>query len=183
MHHKRVWGALVAGVATLLMVSVAPANAAPGDRAPEAATVNQITLRLASDAGQVANVRGAAQGDDIPVIQYPWTGNTNERWEVEPTSAGYYRLKAVHSGKCLNVRGGGNEDDARIIQYTCGNAANEQWKFVPKGIGYQVVARGSGKCLNVRGGVGANNPLIQYTCTANGADNDVWLPVWEDASK
>ncbi|PPK62785.1 hypothetical protein V5P93_004040 [Actinokineospora auranticolor] len=37
----------------------------------------------------------------------------------------------------------------------------------------------SGKCLNVQYGVGQGNALIQYTCSAGGVDNDVWLTVWE----
>lgn len=150
-----------------------------GGAAPRAIVAQQFTLRLAGNPGQVANVQGASTQDGAPVIQYPWSGTTNERWEADSALGGYYRFKAVHSGKCLNVSGGGTAGDTPVIQYTCGSADNELWKFVPKGIGYQIVAKSSGKCLNVRGGVGVGNPLIQYDCTTQGAPNDVWLPVWE----
>ncbi|MFL4909184.1 RICIN domain-containing protein [Streptomyces sp. MMS24-I2-30] len=172
-------GAAAAG-AGLVLGSHVSATAQPSQAlSSQAVQVQQVTLRLASDPGQVANVSGASQEKGARVIQWPLSRTDNERWEPEAVSGGYYRFRAVHSGKCLNVKGGGNESDTDIIQYTCGNAANEQWKFVPRGIGYQIVARSSNKCLNVRGGVGKGNPLIQYTCTANGAPNDVWLPVWE----
>ena len=169
--------ALSAGLATGLS---GPA-AATGSHglAPRAVVAQQFTLRLASDPDQLANVRGASTENGAPVIQYPWSGTTNERWEADSALGGYYRFKAVHSGKCLNVKGGGAADDTPVIQYTCGTADNELWKFVPKGIGYQLVAKSSGKCLNVRGGVGAGRPLIQYACTPGGVANDVWLPVWE----
>ncbi|MGY0232682.1 RICIN domain-containing protein [Longispora urticae] len=175
--------ALVVG-AGLMAGWATPAGAtSPGGPVTEAVQVQQVTLRLASDPGQVANVSGASVDNGAAVIQWPLSNAGNERWEAESTLDGYYRFKAVHSGKCLNVQGGGTQDGTAVIQYTCGNAANELWKLVPKGIGYQVVGKESGKCLNVRGGVGRGNPLIQYTCVAGGAPNDVWLPVWEDTLK
>ncbi|WP_037804813.1 RICIN domain-containing protein [Streptomyces sp. NRRL F-5135] len=173
----------VMGVALALSASGPAASAQPEHAAgARAVTVDRLSLRLASDPGQLANVKGGGTENGAPVIQYPWTGGSNERWDATATGNGYYRLASVRSGKCLNVRGGGNENGAEVIQYTCGSGANEQWKFVPKGKGYQLVVRSNGKCLNVKGGVGQNNPLIQYTCTSGGAANDVWLPVWEPAS-
>ncbi|WP_405799223.1 RICIN domain-containing protein [Streptomyces sp. NBC_01506] len=155
---------------------------APADAAPRSIVAEQFTLRLASDPRQVANVRGAGTDNGVPVIQYPWSGKANERWEADSALGGYYRFKSVNSGKCLNVAGGGTANGTEVIQYTCGNANNELWRFVPKGIGYQVVVKSSNKCLNVAGGVGVGNSLIQYDCTAQGAPNDVWLPVWEPAT-
>ncbi|WP_333767065.1 RICIN domain-containing protein [Streptomyces sp. IBSBF 2435] len=184
--HKR-WavglGAVAVG-AGLVSGSFSPAMAdGSAGASPRAVVARQFTLRLASNPGQVANVRGASTANDAPVVQYPWTGAANERWEADSAIDGYYRFTSVHSGKCLNVRGGGTADDTRVIQYTCSDADNELWKFVPKGIGYQIVVKSSGKCLNVRGGVGVDNPLIQYTCTSQGTPNDVWLPVWEPVER
>ncbi|MFE5741980.1 RICIN domain-containing protein [Streptomyces celluloflavus] len=173
------------GTALVCALSGPAASAEPvPDRptAAHAASVGRLSLRLASEPGQVANVRGGGSENGTPVVQWPWTGGKNERWEATAVSDGYYRLASRESGKCLNVRGGGHENGAPVIQYTCDSGANEQWRFVPKGIGYQVVVRSSGKCLNVEGGVGKGNALIQYSCSAHGTANDVWLPVWEPVS-
>ncbi|MFE3592936.1 RICIN domain-containing protein [Streptomyces niveus] len=183
-------GAVVASVG-LMSGSFSPAVAvdsagapagARSDAAPRSIVAQQFTLRLASDPRQVANVRGASPDNGVPVIQYPWSGTANERWEADSALGGYYRFKSVSSGKCLNVAGGGTANGTLVIQYDCGNADNELWRFVPKGIGYQVVVKSSGKCLNVAGGVGVGNSLIQYDCTPQGVPNDVWLPVWEPAN-
>jgi hypothetical protein len=140
-----------------------------------------LTLRLASDPGQLANVQGGSLADGAPVIQYPWSGTANERWLATVEPDGYYRFANLGSNKCLNVSGGGSVNGTPVIQYTCTttDAPNERWKFVQTGIGYQVVSKDSGKCLNVNGGVGVGRTLIQYTCTPGGGANDVWLPVWE----
>ncbi|WP_254407271.1 RICIN domain-containing protein [Streptomyces sp. GMY02] len=173
--------AVVAGCAALAAGALSPAAAsdAAGQSSARAVRVEQVTIRLASDPGQVANVRGNSSQNGAAIIQWPLSRAANERWRPESTGGGYYRFRSVSSGKCINVRGGGSADGTAVIQYTCGTAANEQWRMVPKGKGYQLVARSSGKCLNVRGGVGRGNPLIQYRCTAAGAANDVWLLSWE----
>ncbi|MFE4954664.1 RICIN domain-containing protein [Streptomyces sp. NPDC056653] len=165
----------------LMSGSFSPAVASDSaGAAPRSVVAKQLTLRLAGNPGQVANVWGAGQGNGVPVIQYPWAGTANERWEANAVAGAYYRFKSVSSGKCLNVNGGGTANGTKVIQYTCGgNADNALWRLVPKGIGYQIVVKSSNKCLNVAGGVGAGRPLVQYDCTAQGATNDVWLPVWE----
>ncbi|WP_190120926.1 RICIN domain-containing protein [Streptomyces inusitatus] len=170
--------ALMAGAAMTLGL-LGPAAASPGAASPAklAVSAELVTLRLASDPGQVADVAGASGDDGAEVVQWALNGQENQRWEPEATGSGYYRFKAEHSGKCLNVRESSHEDGARIIQWPCGTDDNEQWKFVPKGIGYQLVVKSSGKCLNVEGGVGQGRNLIQYTCSADGETNDVWLPV------
>ena len=173
----RRWGSLaglIAAGAGLALCAQLPASA-------DQVHMKVVTLRLASDPGQLANVQGSSLADGAPVIQYPWSGTANERWLATVEPDGYYRFASLASNKCLNVAGGGSANNTPVIQYTCTTtgAANERWKLVPVGIGYQVVSKDSGKCLNVDGGVGAGRALIQYTCTPGGSANDVWLPVWE----
>ncbi|MFE7130529.1 RICIN domain-containing protein [Streptomyces sp. NPDC057638] len=177
-------GATVAAGAALTLGALAPASASGGEAAAQrSVTVTQVTLRLAGDPGQVADVRGASDQNGAQVIQWRYTNAANQRWEPTATSGGYFRFESVNSGKCLNVKGGGDENGAEIIQWPCGSGTNEQFRFSRKAHGYQLVARSSGKCVNVEGGVGQGRQLIQYTCSASGADNDVWLPVWETASR
>lgn len=169
---------LAVGLATAAVgLAVGTSSSAVADQVQ----LKVLTLRLASNPDQVANVSGASLADGAVVIQYPWSGTANERWLATVEPDGYYRLASLGSNKCLNVAGGGVADGTSVIQYTCStnDSANERWKFVQTGIGYQIVAKSSGKCLNAAGGVGVGNRLIQYTCTAGGSPNDVWLPVWE----
>ena len=175
--------AVVAAMGVALAVVHTAATASPPTGADaRAVQVERLTIRLASNPGLVANVAGAATDNDANVILWWWSGLANERWDAESTLDGYYRFKSVNSGKCLNVAGGGSADDVPVIQYTCRSEPNELWKFVPVGTGYHIVSKSSNKCLNVRGGVGVGWRLIQNTCVAGGATNDVWLPVWEQRS-
>jgi hypothetical protein len=168
----------LAGVAT---AALGIAIGTPLSAAADQVQLKVLTLRLASDPTQLANVQGASTADGAPIIQYPWSGTANERWLATVEPDGYYRFASLASNKCMNVAGGGTADGIPVIQYTCttDGSTNERWKFVQTGIGYQIVAKSSGKCLNVGGGVGVGRQLIQYTCTPGGSANDVWLPVWE----
>jgi hypothetical protein len=183
---KMVGTALAAAVAIAAVVvgSVTEASAAKprspvGSPSLQDVQVAEVSFRLADRPDQLVNVQGAAPDDGTPLIQWSWSGLSNERWRADATLEGYYRFKSVSSGKCMNVQGGGSADGTPVIQYACGSLPNELWRFVPTGIGYQIVNKESGKCLNVKGGVLKGNPLIQYACVAGGATNDVWLPVWE----
>lgn len=186
---KRLVAPLAATAAGLTLAAVSQTAFAAAAPSPQTRTDGEprvITLRLASDASQVANVSGASNADGAQVIQYPYISTaTNELWRVERTDDGSFRFVAVSSGKCLNVQGGGTTVGTPVIQYACsyGTTPNERWQLVQVGNGYQIVAQSSGQCLNVRGGVGVGNALIQYPCTAGGAVNDVWLPVWEPANQ
>ncbi|MFI0901738.1 RICIN domain-containing protein [Streptomyces sp. NPDC020983] len=177
---------LAAGAGALALtagVALGTQGASAADRSPAATpraiVALQFTLRLAVNPYQVANVRGAGSSDGVPIIQYPLTTGANERWQLDAAGGSYYTIKSVSSGKCVNVAGGGTANGTEVIQYTCGTAPNELWRFVPTGIGYQIVDKSANKCLNVAGGVGVGRILIQYSCTPQGAPNDVWLPVWE----
>lgn len=127
-------------------------------------------------AGLMSSAFGPAVADDSPAA------STRASTDAAPRSivAQQFTLRlAADSRQVANVRGAGTDNGVPVIQYTCGNADNELWRFVPKGIGHQIVVKSSDKCLNVAGGLGVGNSLIQYDCTAQGASNDVWLPVWE----
>jgi hypothetical protein len=185
---SRRWLAPVAAVAAGLGLAAAAPTAFAATASPQprsAVNFRVVTLRLASDPSQLANVTGSSLADGAAVIQYPWSGTSNERWLVTSDNNGYYRFASLNANKCLNVQGGGTADGTPVIQYTCtaDGAPNEEWRLVPAGNGYQIVAKSSGKCLNVRGGTGVGNPLIQFTCVAGGATNDTWLPVWEPTNQ
>ena len=73
--------------------------------------------------GLVADVARASTSDGAPVIQYPWLGGQNQRWQVSQPKDGYVSITAEHSGLCLT----GSRSVVR--QRTCDPAdAAQQWK-------------------------------------------------------
>jgi hypothetical protein len=161
----------------MLLTSTLAQAAAPSQ--VNTTEVPVATLRLASAPNLVADVANASQADGAPTDLWALTGANNQLWTIDSSLDGYYRFKSINSGKCLNVQNASTADGAPVIQWPCGASPNELWKVVRRVIGYQLVSKNSGKCLNVQNGVTQGNALVQHTCSANGANNDVWLAVWE----
>ncbi|MFE0420875.1 RICIN domain-containing protein [Streptomyces sp. NPDC058953] len=171
-----------AAVAALVAVPAAsPAGAAMSEQAAPP-QLRQLSLRLAHNAGQLAEVQGASVDNGAGIVQAAASFSGSARWTAEDMGGGYVRFANVNSGKCLEVKFGDTADDAEVDQWTCDTGNHQQWRFVAKGIGYQLVARHSGKCLNVGSGVGEGNRLVQWPCSSQGWDNDLWLPAWEPAT-
>src|SRR5207249_661173 len=49
--------------------------------------------------GKVLDVNGGSAADGATVIQWPWTGSTNQQWRLLPNRDGSFRLSCVRSGK------------------------------------------------------------------------------------
>ena len=177
---RRMIKALAVLTAGTMVLAAASAQAAPGQRpGTRGVEARQATVRLNANPGQVVDVASASLADGAKVVQWNLSGAPNQMWETEATLDGYYRFKSQNSGKCLNVYSASDADGAPIVQFTCGGTPNELWKPVRRITGYQLVSKNTGKCLTVAGGVGTGNGLAQFTCSPNGAANDVWLVVWE----
>jgi hypothetical protein len=67
-------------------------------------------------------------GDNI--IQWPYGGYTDEIFQLNPTSDGYYTITPLSDGKCLEVAGASTADGAQIVQWTCSGADNQKWQLV-----------------------------------------------------
>lgn len=133
------------------------------------------TARLQSKlSGRCADVEaaGTTNGDDV--LQWSCHNDANQRWQVEPTSAGYVELTAEHSGLCLDVDGNSSLAGANVHQWTCSGGANQQWRTVATGDGYfQLQARHSQLCLGLLNDGSANGvTLEQQTCSSS--DGQRW---------
>ena len=60
-----------------------------------------------------------------------WTSNNglNQRWRIEPTGSGYYRVISVNSNKALDVAGVSQENGAALIQWENTGNSNQQFFF------------------------------------------------------
>lgn len=161
-----------AGILAISLGAVlAPTGAASADQ------FSTVSLRVAANVGQEANVQGGSVADGTPLIQWALESAPNSAWNLVPTDSGYYVIQGVQSRKCVDVQGASTGDGARVIIWPCHGGDNQQWRFAQSGNGYLLIARHSQKCLNVAGGLGQGRVLIQWPCV--GLANDVWLPVGE----
>ncbi|MGW2571952.1 RICIN domain-containing protein [Streptomyces sp. NPDC001537] len=90
-------------------------------------TADLGTFKLVNrNSGKVLDIKDASTADGALVIQWPWTGGTNQQWRLLPDTDGSYRLSNVRSGKVLDSPGG----SANVIQWPTTGGANQDWQIV-----------------------------------------------------
>jgi hypothetical protein len=120
--------------------------------------------------GLAVDVNGGSSGNGTAIIQWTWSGTSNQKWVFEPAGDGFVYIRSLKSSKCLDVSEGAGHNGANIIQYTCQSSPNQQWRLA---IGAQttVQVRHTGKLLDAPsrdGGV----TLVQWD--GNGGANQQW---------
>jgi hypothetical protein len=84
--------------------------------------------------GLALNVSGASTSVGAEIIQYSYSGSTNELWALAPTtntstsSTGYYQIVNVNSGLDVVVNGELSTDGGLIVQNSLGTGQNDLWK-------------------------------------------------------
>jgi len=124
--------------------------------------------------GKVLDVSDASSADGAAIIQWPWTGDTNQQWKLVSDTGGAYRLVNVRSGNLLGSPGGSAEG-ARLDQCADTNTDNQWWKLVPAATsGYhRLVNVRNAWCADVEGGSTADGArVIQWP--DNGGTNQEW---------
>jgi hypothetical protein len=109
------------------------------------------------------------------VIQWPWTGGNNQRWQITALGGGIYTLAAVHSGKLLDMRGCSVLDGGVAQQFPANATPNcQRWRIdlQPDG-SYRLTNVNSGKVLDVAGISTANGAAVHQWGWWNGA-NQRW---------
>ncbi|MFI6014630.1 RICIN domain-containing protein [Streptomyces sp. NPDC051243] len=133
------------------------------------------TVRLVNrGSGKVLDVRDASSADGGAVVQWPWSGGTNQQWKLLPNADGSYRLSNVRSGKVLQSPGGSAQGDG-VNQWTDDAGDNQSWKLVPSRTSgyYQLVNVRNGWCADVKDASTADGaPVIQWPVT--GGSNQDW---------
>jgi glucosylceramidase len=129
-----------------------------------------------TNSSRCLDAAGASTANGTPLQQWSCTAPpaTNQAWQFQPTSGGYYRVVARHaSNLSWDVAGGATAtgDGAAVQLWSYAGGTNQQWQPVHLGAGvYRFVARNSNKCLDVRDVSTADGGrLQQWSCTGGPA--------------
>ena len=122
---------------------------------------------------------GTANGTAVQQWACGSPAQTNQEWQFQPTSSGYYDVlnrNAASQDEVWDVTGGAGAtaSGTPIQTWQYGGGTNQQWQAVSLGNGYyKFIARNSGLCLDVPGASTSNGvQLQQYTC--NGTTAQSW---------
>ncbi|MFJ5955250.1 glycosyl hydrolase family 95 catalytic domain-containing protein [Paenarthrobacter sp. NPDC092416] len=129
------------------------------------------TFKLVNrSSGKVMDVDGQSHNDGAAVIQWPWTGGTNQQWTLIPVHDGSFRLASVMSGKVLDNPATSMISGQELDQWKDTYGPNQWWKLVRAGSSpyYRVVNVASGLSLDVKDASSADGArLVQASASGN----------------
>jgi hypothetical protein len=108
------------------------------------------------------------------VVQKPYWGNTDQKWELRPVGDGYFTIVCKRSNQCLSIEHGSSRDGANVVQKPYWGCTDQKWKLESAGGDYYKICNNrSYKCLDVAGASTLNKANVdQYEY--NGGDNQRW---------
>lgn len=137
-------------------------------------TADLGTYRLVNrKSGKVMDVSDASPADGAFIIQWPWTGGTNQQWKLLPNADGSYRLVNARSGKALESPDNSLKG-APLDQSTDDGGDNQWWKLVPSQTSgyYRLVNVRNGWCADVKDASTTDGVKVIQWPTTDGANQD-----------
>ncbi|MFD9735235.1 RICIN domain-containing protein [Umezawaea sp. NPDC059074] len=172
MRFRRCLGVFALVLATLSL-GLAPASASPDG--PVTAFDDQYYEIRSQLTGRCLDVRGAGNGDGVPVDVYNCWGGANQKWRLFPVGGGFYEIHPLNSQRCLDIAGPGGDLGAPAMQWACWGGSKQHWRFVNAGNGYyEIRNRFIDRCLDIAGS-GLDNPAPAMVWDCWGGAKQHWL--------
>lgn len=130
--------------------------------------------------GQVMAVAHASHDKAAPLIQYPYSGDPSQQWELVPIGGNRHQIRSINSGQVVAIAHASHDQTAELIQYPYDGNSSQQWQVVPiEGNFFKLVSVASGQVVAVSGASKDKaTPLIQYRYS--GDNSQQWQLVWID---
>ena len=85
---------------------------------------------IAAHSRQCLDVESGAKQDGGKLIQWPCSGQANQRFGLKADGAGSYSLMGAQVGKCLDVANASSQAGQQLIQWSCHGGANQRWRLL-----------------------------------------------------
>ncbi|MGA5410344.1 RICIN domain-containing protein [Streptomyces lavendulocolor] len=173
-------GTGVAALAGGLTVAVAVADEPSAPAAASAAAVAPPTaVRLRAGAGDLCLTiaRASLRNGTDATASACADDAENQLFDLVPTGAGTFELRAGHSGKCLEVQSAGTKAGSVVQQWWCGQGQHQRWSMIMVDIAkesYELrpvhTATGTNRCLDIAPvGKDAGASAQLWPCNGSGA--------------
>jgi hypothetical protein len=127
-----------------------------------AATTTGVAIKNVNS-GLVLDVSGGSTANNAPVIQWADDGGTNQRWQQNAVSGGYFTFANDNSKKCLDVKSASTSAGASLVQNTCSGTDSQLWKVTTSNGSSSITNKRSGLAVDVYGGSSSQGAsIIQY---------------------
>ena len=124
--------------------------------------------------GKVMDVVDVSTASGAKIQQWTNYSANNQRFKIESTGDGFYKLTAVHSGKVLDVPNSSTATGVQLQQWDDNGTNAQRWSIVDVGGGYyKLVSKVSGLVADLSGSSSADGAVVQQW-SDNGTDAQKW---------
>ena len=120
-----------------------------------------FTIASALGASKVLDISGGSKSDGANVQIYSSNGTDAQKFYLNYSGGGRYRITNVKSGKVLDITGGSPASGANVQQYSSNGTNAQQWSAVYAGNGSYTFRSAFGTVLDVAGGQSASGTNVQ----------------------
>lgn len=118
---------------------------------------------------------GGATGNGTNMVQWGYSGGSNQKWTFTQNSDGTYTIINQASGKALDDPGFATANGTKVDQWTSNGGTNQHWTVTPNQDGtYTIINKTSGLALEDPNFSTSNGTLVDQWGNNNGA-NQRWL--------
>ena len=111
------------------------------------------TISSAANSNYVLDIEKGATNNCANVRLWKNENTSNQRFLVNYTGEGYYKITSVASGKVLDVASGGKTNGTNVQQYDYNYSSAQQWEIRDAGDeNYYIVSRCNGLLIDVESG-------------------------------
>ena len=140
-------------------------------------TVANGTYKIVNrNSGQAMDASGGGTVNGTQILQWPYGGANNQRWNVTSLGNNQYEITGVQSGLSLDLYGGGTANGTKVELWTYGGGNNQKFTLTATSGGYYRItpANATGSCLEVAGSSTANGALVDLW-SYTGGNNQQWI--------
>jgi len=124
--------------------------------------------------GLALSVENNSKENGANIIQWQYTGNQSQQFDVKSLGNDFYSIRAAHSGKSIDVYNFSSEPGGEIRQWEYWGSDNQQWQIKHVGNNYYTItSRYSWLTLDIWNWSSSNGGDIRQWTTTN-ANNQQW---------
>jgi endoglucanase len=75
-------------------------------------------------------INGWSTANGGQAVVWDYNGGANQKWSIQITDNGYYRITNTNSGKAMDMAGSSLNNGTAAVQWTYSGGRNQQWVFV-----------------------------------------------------
>jgi hypothetical protein len=157
-------------------VSTGSTSSSSSSSSSSGSAIANGTYKIVSrNSGKALDAYGGQTGNGTQIIQWQYTGGSNQQWKVTDTGGGKYSVIGVQSGRALDIYNNLTGDGTKIELWDNWGGPMQLYTLTPTDSGYYRMTpqNATNSCVDVEGISQGNGANVHLWTWVNGI-NQQW---------